>query len=276
MRSPCQLSSVISAHVWKNVITKHSVGIEASEIGVTSDIMTEILLYCQKSGDTRIKVLKSIDEHASGSDFFLFLENPQYNGHYYIVALQAKVLHTSETYRTLKDGYATGGRYQWEKLKEFELTEKSIAYYLLYNGVADFIPKNTDCKGKYPPAQLGCTLVRPDEIQFIYHTISHQPHFTDIHEKYARPWRELFCCSGRPFFNPYYFLKYGVRADIKHYSIPELHRKYPKFYRISETIQKRIENVKEDLSTNPIFNPMYAIVLTHNPEVPTMSTFIDW
>ena len=192
----CSLFKNIATEIWHKIIDAHDVGIDVPEIGITADIITNILQYNKyHRANFEIYARKSWKEQLYGSDIDLFVETN--TGQYVWFALQAKVLTTDKNYKTFKDGYNTSNppQYQWEKLTLMEGLTGCKSYYLLYNGVANYNYEGTDrCDNPFREEQYGCSIVEPEEVRKAVMGSRNRPTFTSFHPYLAEPWRVLVCC----------------------------------------------------------------------------------
>lgn len=193
----CKLFESIAEMVWKKIVRAHEVNIDLKEVGITADILVEILQY-NKLGIPNFDVYAKPgwSENIYGSDIDVFIETE--SGLYRWFALQAKILKKNNRYDTLRD--SSDGIMQWTKLAKIEAAASCKAYYLLYNGKDNFKYSGTDfCENDFVENQYGCSLVEPKYIEEIANKTSQKgnfitPTFEDIHPKDAQPWRILTCC----------------------------------------------------------------------------------
>lgn len=192
----CNLFQEISTKVWNDIIRAHRVHTDLSEVGITANIIVDILTEnLDGIGNFNVFVKPGWNEYLYGSDLDIFIETQP--GGYRWFALQAKILKKNNRYTTLRD--TSDDTMQWEKLKLLEAISGCKSYYLLYNGKDDFTSTLLkDCKGDFFGNQFGCSLVEPNIIEHLATKKSGirfvNPTFEDIHPKYAIPWRRLTCC----------------------------------------------------------------------------------
>lgn len=198
----CTLFQNMAGEVWRKIIHAHDVGMNVPEIGITTDIIINILQYSKYHRQNfEVFARNSWNENQYGSDIDLYVETTP--GSYVWFALQAKVLKTNKRYTTLRDGYHAKNNpyYQWDKLMILEGATGCKSYYLFYNGVDYYNHNGIDCcKHAFRQDQFGCSIVRPIDVQTIaLRTRANgdfiSPKFTDFHNNLAQPWRTLVCCQ---------------------------------------------------------------------------------
>lgn len=193
----CKLFEGISSEVWNRIMLAHDVQIDLPEIGITSDLIVDILRFSKYHlANFDVYAKTGWNENVYGADIEIYIETSV--NHYIMFALQAKVLKKNNRYDTLRD--SSDGIMQWEKLTLLEAVSGCKSYYLLYNGRSSFKCNLTDkCKNPYSEEQFGCSLVEPKIIEKFATKKSStgrniNPTFEDIHPSYAQPWRILTCC----------------------------------------------------------------------------------
>jgi hypothetical protein len=194
----CKLFEDIAEKVWKRISLAHEVNVNLSEIGITSDIMVEILQYNKGLTNFDVYVKKADNEKLYGNDIDVFVETNI--NEYRWFALQAKILKTSGQYDKLR--YPSGGSLQWDKLLLLEGVSGCESYYLLYNGDG----KNTynytgtdECGRTFSESQFGCSLVKTSDVRRIASRTNTKGQFikasfNTFHHVLAEPWRILTCC----------------------------------------------------------------------------------
>jgi len=192
----CHLLERISNSVWTRMVRAHRVKTDLKEIGITADIISDILNFnLDEVANFEVYAKPGWDEDMYGSDMDFFIETSA--NQYRWFALQAKILKKNNRYTSLRQ--TSDGVMQWDKLALLEAISGCKAYYLLYNGRDSFTATaGTDCKGTYLGEQYGCSLVEPMEIERLANirrgTRYVNPTFEDIHPNHATPWRMLTCC----------------------------------------------------------------------------------
>lgn len=222
----CQLFENIAEKVWKRISSAHEVNVNLSEIGITADVMVDILQYNKSLANFDVFVRKADDESLYGNDIDLFVETN--TNEYRWFALQAKILKTSGNYDKLR--YSSGGILQWDKLLLLEGVSGCRSYYLLYNGDGTNSYNyngNDKCDRNFSETQFGCSIVNTNDViniasrtnargKFIKAT------FNDFHHNLAEPWRVLTCC-------------YHDTVGIELYSIEKITESNINFRPISQT-----------------------------------------
>lgn len=193
----CTLFKAIAANVWDRTKCAHEVDINIPEIGITADVLIDILQFSKNNiSNFDVFARHSWNENTYGSDIDIFVETTLDNFRWF--ALQAKVLKKNNRYDTLRD--SSDGVMQWDKLKLLEGVSGCKAYYLLYNGMRQFSFNDTDeCNENFDERQFGCSLADVGVIENLANTTSAngrfiRPKFEDIHPHNAQPWRILTCC----------------------------------------------------------------------------------
>jgi len=238
----CLLFQNIATEIWHKIINAHDVGVNTPEIGITADIITNILQYSKYHKENfEIYARNSWNEKLYGSDIDLFVETEA--GKYIWFALQAKVLKTNKKYESLKDGYdvVNSPIYQWEKLTTLERITGCIPYYLFYNGVEDYRYEGLDKCGKpFRQEQFGCSIVKPIDVQRISMLRRENgsfitPTFTDFHPNLAQPWRTLVCCLHD-------------LSKLKHYTYAEIVESIPNLKKLEKdkNQETNVDESKED------------------------------
>ncbi len=247
----CKLFEDIAEKVWKRISEAHEVNVNLSEIGITADIMVEILQYNKGLTNFDVYVKRADSEKLYGNDIDIFVETNI--NQYRWFALQSKILKTSGQYDKLR--YKSGGILQWDKLLLLEAVSGCESYYLLYNGDATSsynYTGNDKCGRTFSESQYGCSLVKTSDVkrigsrtnvtgQFIKAT------FNNFHHNLAEPWRILTCC-------------YHETDGIELYSIEEIKESDINFKLITElTIDKDKEDsenyIEKDEMNNENINP---------------------
>jgi hypothetical protein len=193
----CKLFKDISERVWHRIDRKHKLKINDKEIGVTNDIIADILEYHETTlRNFDIYARESYLENEYGSDIDIFIET--YENKYRWFALQAKLLKKNKRYDTFRD--SSDLVMQWDKLNYLENITGCKAYYLLYNGNQNKAYSGKDsCKQDFEETQFGCSLVEPTIIKDLANKRNGRgfisPHYSDIHPNNAQPWKVLVCCE---------------------------------------------------------------------------------
>jgi len=192
----CRLFEKISKSIWSRLVRAHRVNTDLKEVGLTADIIVDILNFnIDEVANFEIYAKPGWNEDIYGSDIDLFIETAP--NHYRWFALQAKVLKKNNRYTSLRQ--VSHGTMQWEKLALLEAISRCKSYYLLYNGHNSFkevLPD--DCKGAFVNEQYGCTFVEPRDIERLANVTAGgtfvSPTFEDFHPQHAIPWRMLTYC----------------------------------------------------------------------------------
>ncbi|MCC7460438.1 MAG: hypothetical protein IT286_03960 [Proteobacteria bacterium] len=204
----------------------HDVKTNLKEVGITADILVEILRYHKKKGiPIGVIAQEGKNEPRYGSDIDVFVEVQR--NKYVWYALQAKLLKVNNIYDEFYDyDPSKGERPQWEKLHILEYMAKCKAYYLLYNGKRGFFRKGlkSDCGKKYKTAQFGCSLVEPELVASLESrkdSRGHQinPIFEDFHPMQAEPWNILTCCPIKSSNLATYSLNEIIQSRKKGYKV---------------------------------------------------------
>lgn len=193
----CRLFRNIASDVWSRIIYAHNAGMDLPEIGITAEIIVDILQFAKnRIPNFDVFARPSWDENTYGSDIDVFVETLP--GQFRWFALQAKVLKKNNRYDTLRD--SSDGIMQWDKLALLEGASGCKAYYLLYNGKERFHYTGFDlCRNPFSDEEFGCSLVETHVIRALANRTSPtgrfiRPTFEDIHPANAQPWRILTCC----------------------------------------------------------------------------------
>lgn len=193
----CKLFEGISSEVWNRIKLAHDVQTDLPEIGITSDLIVDILQFSKyHHANFDVYAKPGWNENTYGADIEIYVETNVNN--YVMFALQAKVLKKNNRYDTLRD--SSDGIMQWDKLSLFEAVSGCKSYYLLYNGRNGYKCNLIDnCKNPFTQEQFGCSLIEPNVIKTLANKKSSSgryinPTFEDIHPTYAQPWRILTCC----------------------------------------------------------------------------------
>jgi hypothetical protein len=240
----CQLFEGISREVWNRIILAHDIKVDLPEIGITSDIIVEILQFSKYHlANFDVYAKTGWNENVYGADIEIFIETNV--NEYIMFCLQAKVLKKNNRYDTLRD--SSDGIMQWDKLILLEAVSGCKSYYLLYNGRNGYNRNLLDqCRNSYTEEQLGCSLVEPNYIKTFATKKSSSgryinPTFEDIHPTYAQPWRILTCCLHD-------------RTKFKIYSMEEIVKSNPNLKRIKyefdENESEEYKDESEDASNN--------------------------
>jgi hypothetical protein len=213
----CDLFKKIAEIVWKKIARAHKYNINLPEIGITKEIILELLEF-QSTNVQGFDVYAKpgYNESLYGSDLDVFVEtNPK---EYRWFALQAKMLKKQKTnsrYTTLKQGYSKKKQhYQWEKLKLLEGVSGCKAFYLMYNGLKEDDSNfqsidrtlkingllSTNSSQSYTYHSLGCSLVNLATIENSVtlkgkNNRNINPSFLNFHPNFADPWHVLVCCQ---------------------------------------------------------------------------------
>lgn len=211
----CNLFKEIAERTWSKISRAHSYNVNVPEIGITNDILVDLLEFSSTAiQNFDVYAKPGYNETEYGSDLDIFIEtNPN---EYRWIALQAKVLkkyRTNSLYDSLRDGYSEANpNYQWDKLKLLEGVSGCQAFYLLYNGLEPNDPNlasvnrglrlkgllSKACEENYNYQQLGCSIVNVNTIEkFALRTNGQRyvnPSFEDFHPDKADPWHVLVCC----------------------------------------------------------------------------------
>lgn len=247
----CLLFEGISREVWNRIVLAHDVKTDLPEIGLTADIIVDILQFSKHHlANFDVYAKPGWNENIYGSDIEIFVETKV--NEYVMFALQAKVLKKNNRYDTLRD--SSNGIMQWDKLSLLEAVSGCKSYYLLYNGRNGFTASlNDQCDNPYNEDQLGCSLVEPNIIKTFATKKSPggrhiNPRFEDIHPTHSQPWRILTCCLHE-------------RANFKLYSLEEILQSNPKLRRIEYDLKEAEINEMEKESSEEIDKPDDNIVI---------------
>lgn len=186
----CKLFEKIATDIWQHVIRNHRTGNQAREIGLTSDIVSEIEDNRLAFPNIGVWALEARNERENGNDMDIFVESSP--GRFIWWALQAKVLNLDGTYHDIAV-LRSGGEYQWTKLNQLSINAGCVVRYLLYNGLATFHYNSYDiCNRNFHEDQYGCSLVKIDDVERI--ALAGRASFHDFHPNLAQPWRIITCC----------------------------------------------------------------------------------
>jgi hypothetical protein len=204
----------------------HDVKTNLKEVGITADILVEILRYHKKKGiPLGVIAQEGKNESIYGSDLDVFVEVKP--NEYVWYALQAKLLKANNRYDEFYDyDPKKGEKPQWEKLKILEYMGNCKAYYLLYNGKRGFYKKGLTslCGTRFKTTQFGCSLVKPilvESLESRKDKRGHQvnPTFEDFHPLQAQPWNVLTCCQAKSSNLATYSLKEILSSRKKGYTV---------------------------------------------------------
>lgn len=195
----CKLFESIASKVWNDINRHHKVKMDMPEIGITAQIIVDILTYrVNFEQNFDVYVNKAFKESLYGGDIDIFVETDP--NRYRWFALQAKALKHNKKYDTIR--YDNKTRQQWESLRILESMTGCKGYYLLYNGIhtTHSLKLNKDsCYRMFADEQFGCSLVKLNKIEEIAnqkHSSGNYktPGYYDFHPDNAQPWRTLVCC----------------------------------------------------------------------------------
>lgn len=262
----CRLFEEIAETVWNKIIRAHDVKMDLKEIGITADIIVDILHYNKKGiPNFDVYARPGWDENTYGSDIDIFIETDP--GDYCWFALQAKILKKNKRYTTLRD--SSDSIMQWEKLMLLEGLTGCKGYYLLYNGKGGFtISQNNLCNRNFSEKHYGCSLVEPSIImnlaarRNIRNTAFKNPTFEEIHPTYAQPWRVLVCC----YHDKEKFTLYEIgeinEANYNYQLIEDIEAQ-PDYNEPGDNsqIQRPLDNRIMNLSNEARWNPGLRIVI---------------
>ncbi|CAM3835871.1 hypothetical protein AQAU111925_08245 [Aquirufa aurantiipilula] len=190
----CKLFESISTDTWNKIIRNHRTGNQAREIGLTSDIVSEIEDNRLSFPNIGVWALEARNERTHGNDMDIFVETA--TGQFLWWALQAKVLNLDGTYHDIAT-LRSGREYQWTKLNRLSAASGCVVRYLLYNGLADYLFNGKDiCSRKFDEDQFGCSLVKTNDIERL--ALAGPVSFHSFHPKLAQPWRIITCCLFNP------------------------------------------------------------------------------
>lgn len=186
----CKLFEKIATDTWFKIIRNHRTGNQAREIGLTSDIVSEIEDNRLSYPNIGIWALEARKERTNGNDMDIFVESSP--GQFIWWALQAKVLNLDGTYHDIAT-LRSGGEYQWAKLNRLSSASGCVVRYLLYNGLANYLYNGNDiCRRNFDEDQFGCSLVKTADVERL--ALAGPVSFDDIHYELAQPWRIITCC----------------------------------------------------------------------------------
>lgn len=186
----CKLFESIATDTWNKIIRNHKTGNPAREIGLTSDIVSEIEDNRLSFPNIGVWALEARNERTNGNDMDIFVESSP--GQFIWWALQAKVLNKDGTYHDI--AYLASGReYQWEKLNRLSASSGCVVRYLLYNGLVTYHFNGNDiCNRNFNEDQFGCSLVKTSDVERL--ALVGPVCFNDFHHELAQPWRIITCC----------------------------------------------------------------------------------
>lgn len=247
----CDLFERIAASVWNRVGRAHSFNTDLKEIGITSDIIVDILEFNRTAyPNFKVYAQEGWQEKKYGSDMDVYVETNL--NQYRWFALQAKILKKNNKYETLRD--SSDNVKQWLKLRRLEKLSDCKAYYLLYNGKAVYTTKSNDmCDRDFNESQFGCSLIELDSIKRWVgsKSLGHRkkwiyvdPIFEDFHPRDAQPWRILTCC-------------YHDKKAYKLYTIEEIvaaNRNYEDLTRPLELEETKLDSNVDIPRDNRIIN----------------------
>ena len=192
----CRLFKKLSKDVWNKVIRTHAVNLDPREIGITTDLITEILhFHTENKKNISVYAKEGKNEGTYGSDMDVFVE--VIPGLFRWYALQAKVLKKDKKYNFKSDPEKKA---QWERLEYMEQETGCLAYYLLYNGMENRAFKNlkNECGKGFKTKEFGCSLVSLNKVaSAVREEKSKRIHFDVFHPLDAEPWHILACCPKR-------------------------------------------------------------------------------
>ncbi|ULQ58328.1 hypothetical protein KJS94_08985 [Flavihumibacter rivuli] len=186
----CKLFESIAANTWNKIIRNHHTGNQAREIGLTSDIVSEIEDNRLSFPNIGVWAVEARNERTHGNDMDIFVETT--TGQFLWWALQAKVLNLDGTYHDIAT-FRSGGEYQWTKLNRLLAASGCVVRYLLYNGSANYHYYGNDiCIRNFNEDQFGCSLVKATDVERL--ALAGPVSFHDFHPELAQPWRIITCC----------------------------------------------------------------------------------
>jgi hypothetical protein len=186
----CELFESIATDTWYKIIRNHRTSNQAREIGLTSDIVSEIEDNRLSFPNIGVWALEARNERTNGNDMDIFVETA--TGQFLWWALQAKVLNLDGTYHDIAT-LRSGGQYQWDKLNRFSAASGCVVRYLLYNGLANYHYNGNDiCTRNFNEDQFGCSLVKTTDVERL--ALAGPLSFHDFHPNLAQPWRIITCC----------------------------------------------------------------------------------
>jgi hypothetical protein len=254
----CKLFESIATDTWNKIIRNHRTGNQAREIGLTSDIVSEIEDNRLSFPNIGVWALESRNERTNGNDLDIFVESTP--GQFIWWALQAKVLNLDGTYHDI-GSLRSGGEYQWYKLNRFSAASGCVVRYLLYNGLDNYRYNGNDiCSRNFHEDQFGCSLVKTIDVERF--ASAGPVNFHDFHPELAQPWRIITCCL------------FNTRKEKATYyntsQVREAVRKYPKMTGNTKIFDATNDNTKSnDFSVSAINDfsssfgrkPAYRIVI---------------
>lgn len=261
----CTLFRNIASDVWNRVIYAHDVDMNLPEIGITADIIVDILQFSKYHiANFDVFAKPGWQEKIYGSDIDVFVETLPNQFRWF--ALQAKILKKNNKYDTLRD--SSDSVMQWDKLKLLEGVSGCKAYYLLYNGKVDYRYSGFDlCGNAFNEEQFGCSLVEPRFIEALANQTSAngdfiRPTFEDIHPVNAQPWRILTCC-------------YHDTTNFTLYTLEQILESNPNLNRINYNLQNINTDIDEDSDTKDV-KDVDIIPLVENNKINQGSREAKW
>jgi hypothetical protein len=208
----------IAQQQWHRLGKGHKLGLDRAEIGITDDVIYQIVRYVKRNPGSGIEVWKSRHESRNGHDIDLFVRDSRSSGFYWF-PLQAKVLDCNQRYAHIAPG---GKKGQWPLLQRLQRNALGSGifcqpYYLWYTGftartAGDYLQRwqgqvgtelavnpaltITDLMPRWRAA-FGCSLTPPDVVQTVCasHIKPWYHHFHNrklVREKQTFAWHHLF------------------------------------------------------------------------------------
>lgn len=261
----CSLFKNIASDIWSRILYAHNVDTDIPEIGITADIIVDILQFSKnRIANFDVYAKPGWNENIYGSDLEFYVETQ--TGQFRMFALQAKVLKKNNRYTTLRD--SSNGVMQWEKLALLEGITGCKSYYLLFNGKDAWLHCGNDLCGQgFTEDQFGCSLVEPNIIR-TFATVTTlngryiNPTFENIHPAHAQPWRILTCC-------------YHDTTNFTLYTLEQILESNPNLNRINYDPQDVNTDIDEDSETKDV-EDVDIIPLVENNKINQGSREAKW
>ncbi len=254
----CKLFESISTDTWFKLIRNHRTGNQAREIGLTSDIISEIEDNRLSFPNIGVWALEARNERSKGNDMDIFVESSP--GQFIWWALQAKVLNLDGTYHNIST-LRSGREYQWDKLNRLSASSGCIVRYLLYNGIANYLYKGNDiCTRNFNEEQFGCSLVKTTDVEKL--ALTGPISFYNLHPELAQPWRIITCCL----FNiknevATYYTTAQIREAVDKYPFSSGNTIIPDAVNENSKLNDFSANAINDFSSSVERKPAYRIVM---------------
>lgn len=189
----CELFEFIAQYIWDEVADNNKRGNRVDENGYTKNSLISLIQsYMELNQTNKVFAQTSSDEVTRGGDLEVYVEIDR--GQYLRFILQAKTLKGDGLYHGVNRDAGSTKTKQWDALKNYSKTARSIPLYLFYNGIQNpSIPNSKDCNGDYSYKQLGCAIESPDEVISQFNT-NNNLGFINNNVVFGKPWRKIPCC----------------------------------------------------------------------------------